>query len=139
MGKCDGKGKNNARRGKIINIMEVVKGGKDKKESIKKAKERREKIGFKPRNKDVLIDIVVISPKSRASGIIMPDGKGADSLSIDSFWEHPFQGIVVAIGDNVASDISVGQKVAFRPPGNPVRDKNYTYALLSDYDIIGFL
>ena len=46
---------------------------------------------------------------------------------------------MVDTGPDAAADITVGAKIAFRPPGNPIRDKGHTYALLSDYDIIGFL
>jgi len=141
---CNGKRSINARGAKINDIMEVVKGGKKGKETIKQAQERRAKVMFKPRNKDVLIDIIEIQPKSRESGIVVPDGKGADSLGIASYWEHPFQGYVVAVspgvGDITGSRfLSVGDHIVFRPPGNPIRDKGHTYLLLSDYDIIGFL
>ena len=112
---------------------------KENKETIKQANERRAKVVFVPRNKDVLIDIIDIQPRARASGIVVPEGKGAETLGADSYWEHPFQGYVVAKGRYVQDDIEVGQKIAFRPPGNPVQDKGHTYALLSDYDIVGFL
>ena len=119
--------------------MDIVKGGKEKKETIKHAEERRKKVDFVPRNKDVLVDIIDIMPRARDSGLVLPDGHGAESLGINNYWEHPFQGYVVDKGFDAASDIAIGAKVAFRPPGNPIRDKGHTYALLSDYDIIGIL
>ena len=51
--------------------MDIVKGGKEKKENAKQARERRDKVGFVPRNKDVLIDIIDIKPRALDSGIIM--------------------------------------------------------------------
>jgi len=113
--------------------------GKGEKETIKQARERREKVGFAPRNKDVLIDIIDVKPRALGSGLIMPEGKDAVDLGFNNYWDHPFQAYIVAKGPGASEELVVGLKVAFRPPGNPVRDKGHTYALMSDYDIVGFL
>ena len=120
--------------------MDVVKGGKEKKETIKKAEERRGKVGFAVRNKDVLVDELDIKPTSE---LALPDTAKVEDL-MDFFWEHPYQGVVVDIGpmvDPKTSGLTTGCKVAIRHTmgRTPVRDKGRTYFVYSEYDIIGVL
>ena len=120
--------------------MEVIKGEKEKKETIKAAEEIRNKVGFAVRNKDVLIDELEIKPKSK---IALPSAAKVEDL-MDFFWEYPYQGVVVDIGplvDPETSGLTIGCKVALRHTIGrvPVRDKGYTYYVYGEYDIIGIL
>lgn len=126
-----------------------VKYGKKEKETDEGAKVRRESVTFKPRKNNVLVDVLEI--KQRGT-IIMPDSIKSDSISLENYDEHPFQGIVVALGpdcgkmplgntaETSADDLRKGQRIAFRTYSvMPVVDRGHVYSLLADHDVIGII
>jgi len=130
--------------------MEVVKGGEKqevKKETPEEACGRRFSVTFVPRKANVLVDVIDV--KKADKKVILLEGSDKPE---DYYYEHPFQGIIVALGPDCgkmplgntghtsANDLSAGDRVAFRNiSGHPIRDKGKTYFLLADHDIIGIL
>jgi co-chaperonin GroES (HSP10) len=124
----------------------------EKKETPEQAAERRSNVTFVPRKSDVLMDIIEIQPKSFKSGIVLPEGTETGQITLANFDDHPFQGVVVALGPDfgktpigasseiTTNDIKVGDRVAFRPQTSiSINDKGHVYLLFSDRDIIGIL
>jgi len=132
--------------------MEIVgRGKKEEKETLKEAQDRRNVVSFKPRKANVLFDAIEV--ESTAKSIILPEGADSGSVPLDIYYDHPVQGIVVALGPDCgkmplgntghtsADDLSVGDRVVLRSmlSTQGIRDKGHTYFLVSDHDVIGIL
>ena len=127
--------------------MEITHKGKEQ-ETPEQAKVRRGAVTFRPRKNNVLVDVIEIKTVGK---ILMPEGV-APGTTLESFHDHPFQGIVVALGPDFgrmplgntgevsADDLRIGQRVAFRVyPGTGIRHEGHTYNLIADHDVIGIL
>ena len=109
------------------------------------------KVNFKPSPGLILISVIEVKPreKKKNSDLLLPDqakGKASNYLEVEEvFDEHPYQGIVMAVGENqgdIILDVKEGDKVLLRralTPSDAVLVKGKVYGIIRQSDIFGKL
>ena len=89
-------------------------------------------IDFKPRRDLVVIkrEVSALERRTKQSGIHLPDSTKEGTKSSE--------GVIIAMGPDVDSDISIGQNVLFaRYSGDDIKVGDEEYILVSDADVFG--
>jgi len=83
----------------------------------------------------VAIKMITVEKKNK-SGLILPDTKDTDDM-IDSYEDHPLQGLVCGIGSSVTV-CKEGDTVLLKggATGYALLDKGTLYSIISESDIV---